>query len=63
MSDPHQTQVFERVVRPHFDRLYRLQLRTLYDMLGTSPPKSIDTPISSGGGNAENAGTMRRGHS
>lgn len=27
MSDPHQTEVFERVVRPHFDRLYRLAWR------------------------------------
>jgi RNA polymerase sigma-70 factor (ECF subfamily) len=27
MKDPHQTEVFERVVRPHFDRLYRLSWR------------------------------------
>ena len=27
MSNPHQTEVFERVVRPHFDRLYRLSWR------------------------------------
>jgi RNA polymerase sigma-70 factor (ECF subfamily) len=27
MTDPHQTEVFERVVRPHFDRLYRLAWR------------------------------------
>jgi len=27
MIDPQQTQVFERVVRPHFDRLYRLAWR------------------------------------
>ena len=27
MSDPHQSEVFERVVRPHFDRLYRLAWR------------------------------------
>ena len=27
MSDPQQTRVFEHVVRPHFDRLYRLAWR------------------------------------
>ena len=27
MTDPNQTHVFERVVRPHFDRLYRLAWR------------------------------------
>ena len=27
MSDPRQTRLFERVVRPHFDRLYRLAWR------------------------------------
>jgi len=27
MSDPHQSEVFERVVRPHFDRLFRLAWR------------------------------------
>jgi RNA polymerase sigma-70 factor (ECF subfamily) len=27
MTDPHQTEVFERLVRPHFDRLYRLAWR------------------------------------
>ena len=43
-----------------FDRLFRLQLRTLYRALGLAPPPILDTPISRGGGNAENAGTMRR---
>lgn len=43
-----------------FDRLFRIQLRTLYCQLGLSPPASLDTPISSGGGATENAGTMRR---
>jgi len=43
-----------------FDRLYRLQLRKLYRMLGVNPPPALDTPISHGGGSAENAGTMRR---
>ncbi len=27
MTDPHQTEIFERVVRPHFERLYRLAWR------------------------------------
>ena len=45
-----------------FDRLYRKQLANLYEMLGRKPPASLDKPISSGGGKAENAGTMRRGH-
>ena len=27
MTDPQQTDIFERVVRPHFDRLYRLAWR------------------------------------
>jgi alpha-amylase/alpha-mannosidase (GH57 family) len=43
-----------------FDRLFRLQLGKLYHMLGVTPPPALDTPISHGGGNAENAGTMRR---
>ncbi|MDH3585475.1 MAG: RNA polymerase sigma factor [Gammaproteobacteria bacterium] len=33
MTDPHQTEVFERLVRPHFDRLYRLAWR----LTGTKP--------------------------
>ncbi|RTZ75706.1 MAG: glycoside hydrolase [Gammaproteobacteria bacterium] len=43
-----------------FDRLFRLQLRTLYCELDVPPPATLDTPISHGGGSAENAGTMRR---
>ncbi len=43
-----------------FDRLFRGQLKTLYCQLGLTPPASLDTPISSGGGQMENAGTMRR---
>ncbi len=43
-----------------FDRLFRLQLRRLYRMLGENPPPALDTPISRGGGSMENAGTMRR---
>jgi alpha-amylase/alpha-mannosidase (GH57 family) len=45
-----------------FDRLYRLQLRNLYEMLGEAPPTALDHPVSHGGGDAENSGTMRRGH-
>ncbi len=45
-----------------FDRLYRQQLKHLYEMLGEPAPPSLDTPISSGGGEAENSGTMRRGN-
>ncbi len=43
-----------------FDRLFRIQLKTLYCQLGITPPAYLDTPISSGGGQMENAGTMRR---
>ncbi|MCB1792542.1 MAG: glycoside hydrolase [Gammaproteobacteria bacterium] len=45
-----------------FDRLYRKQLHNLYEMLGEPPPASLKQPLSRGGGAAENAGTMRRGH-
>lgn len=45
-----------------FDRLYRQQLRHLYEMLGEPTPPELDQPISAGGGNAEYSGTMRRGH-
>ncbi|MCP5301358.1 MAG: glycoside hydrolase [Chromatiaceae bacterium] len=45
-----------------FDRLYRKQLQNLYEMLGEPPPANLDQPLSRGGGAAENAGTMRRGH-
>jgi len=45
-----------------FDRLYRQQLTNLYQMLGEKVPKGLDKPVSTGGGDAENSGTMRRGH-
>ena len=45
-----------------FDQLYRLQLQRLYHLLEEEIPASLLSPISSGGGDAENAGTMRRGH-
>ncbi len=43
-----------------FDRLFRLQLKLLYEILGMTPPEALNEPISVGGGNAENSGTMRR---
>jgi alpha-amylase/alpha-mannosidase (GH57 family) len=43
-----------------FEQLYRTQLRELYRLLGVAPPAMLDVPVSSGGGTAENAGTMRR---
>ncbi|MEN8213121.1 MAG: glycoside hydrolase family 57 protein [Pseudomonadota bacterium] len=46
-----------------FDNLFRLQLKKLYQLLATTPPPSLDTPISVGGGDMENAGTMQRGSS
>jgi alpha-amylase/alpha-mannosidase (GH57 family) len=45
-----------------FDRLYRQQLRNLYAMLDLPIPANLEQPISTGGGDAENSGTMRRGH-
>ncbi len=43
-----------------FDQLYRHHLKRLYQMLGQTAPESLDIPISEGGGDMENAGTMRR---
>jgi alpha-amylase/alpha-mannosidase (GH57 family) len=43
-----------------FEQLYREQLRELYKLLGVAAPAMLDIPLSQGGGNAENAGTMRR---
>ncbi len=45
-----------------FDRLYRQHLRRLYTLLGETPPETLDVPVSSGGGEAEGGGTMRRGN-
>ncbi|NNJ90587.1 MAG: glycoside hydrolase [Gammaproteobacteria bacterium] len=45
-----------------FDQLYRRQLQRLYHLLNQKIPESLLTPISEGGGDAESAGTMRRGH-
>lgn len=43
-----------------FDRLFRANLARLYTLLGLAPPAILDTPISHGGGDPEQAGTMRR---
>lgn len=44
-----------------FDQLYRHQLKALYHTLGLPPPESLEQVISSGGGEAETGGVMRRG--
>lgn len=44
-----------------FDQLYRRNLMNLYQLLGQPIPDVLHHKISAGGGNAENAGTMRRG--
>lgn len=44
-----------------FDVLYRLHLKRLYQLIDVSPPAELETVISSGGGDAEGGGTMRRG--
>jgi alpha-amylase/alpha-mannosidase (GH57 family) len=44
-----------------FERLYRLHLSNLYQMLGQEVPQVLSEVISHGGGNMEQAGTMRRG--
>lgn len=43
-----------------FDQLFRRHLVRLYQMLEKIPPQKLKNPLSHGGGNAENAGTMRR---
>ncbi|MDX8387646.1 MAG: glycoside hydrolase family 57 protein [Ghiorsea sp.] len=44
-----------------FDQLYRTHLKKLYQLLDTPAPSTLDENISSGGGDAEGGGTMRRG--
>jgi len=44
-----------------FDQLYRRNLINLYTLLQRPIPAELYTSISTGGGNADNAGTMRRG--
>ncbi|QKI89886.1 glycoside hydrolase family 57 protein [Thiomicrorhabdus xiamenensis] len=43
-----------------FDLLFRSHLRKLYQILDEPPPVNLETPISFGGGEMENSGTMRR---
>ena len=44
-----------------FDKLYRLNLMNLYSLLGLPVPEVLNQPISTGGGNPDVGGTMRRG--
>jgi len=44
-----------------FDLLFRSQLKRLYEILDEPMPDYLNQPISVGGGNSENAGTMQRG--
>jgi alpha-amylase/alpha-mannosidase (GH57 family) len=44
-----------------FDQLYRRNLINLYTLLQQPVPPGLNLAISAGGGNADNAGTMRRG--
>jgi alpha-amylase/alpha-mannosidase (GH57 family) len=43
-----------------FEQLYRTQLRELYRLIAVEAPAALDLPLSTGGGWADNAGTMRR---
>jgi alpha-amylase/alpha-mannosidase (GH57 family) len=43
-----------------FDKLFREQLKNLYKLLKLKIPENLDEPLSKGGGDAENAGTMVR---
>ena len=44
-----------------FDKLYRLNLMNLYSLLRLPVPEVLNQPISTGGGNPDVGGTMRRG--
>ena len=44
-----------------FERLFRLHLSNLYQMLGVEVPQSLSETVSQGGGGIEQGGTMRRG--
>jgi alpha-amylase/alpha-mannosidase (GH57 family) len=44
----------------NFDRLFRLNLQRLYELLGLPPPAQLAEPISRGGGTPEAGGMMRR---
>jgi hypothetical protein len=43
-----------------FDQLYRRQLVNLYRILQIAPPESLARPISTGRGDPEHGGVMRR---
>ena len=43
-----------------FERVFRHNLRRLYELIGRSPPASLDQPLGQGGGHPEAGGTMRR---
>ncbi|PLY04537.1 MAG: glycoside hydrolase [Desulfuromonas sp.] len=43
-----------------FDQLFRRHLIRLYQLLEKVPPQKLKNPLSHGGGEMENAGTMRR---
>ena len=45
-----------------FERLFRHNLRRLYELIGVDPPLSLDAPISAGQGRPEAGGAMRRAH-
>lgn len=45
-----------------FERLFRLHLSNLYQMLGEEVPQVLSEVVSFGGGEAEQGGTMRRGN-
>lgn len=45
-----------------FERLYRLHLSNLYQMLGEEVPQNLSEVISYGGGESEQGGMMRRGN-
>ena len=44
-----------------FERLFRLHLSNLYQMLGEAVPESLSEMVSQGGAGLEQGGTMRRG--
>ncbi len=44
-----------------FERLYRLQLTTLYQMMGEEPPEYLAHSFTHGGGNPAAGGVMRQG--
>lgn len=43
-----------------FERLFRLNLKRLYQMLGLAAPATLELPLGAGSGDPEHAGTMRR---